>query len=53
MKQWFAAALAWTGLAQAHEGHGIAQAVHWHVADAVGLVVAAVAVATVWWLGRK
>ena len=38
---------------QAHDGHGLGGDAHWHAVDAVGFVGAAVAVAAVWWLGRR
>ena len=53
MKHWLASLWAWIGVAQAHEGHGMAEAVHWHAVDAIGFVVAGIAVAAVWWLGRN
>ena len=45
----FAALLA--PLAFAHEGHGL-EGAHGHATDAVGLVVAIVAVAAAIWFGR-
>ena len=46
--------LAWTGLTQAHEGHGLPGLSHWHADDAlVWLAVAAVAGAGLWLARRK
>ena len=40
-------------LAQAHEGHGLAGASHWHVTDAWGFIAgAAVIAAAIWFSGR-
>jgi hypothetical protein len=48
-----AASLAWTsGLALAHEGHGLSGGSHWHATDTLGLLLGAVAVAVVVWLSR-
>ncbi len=48
-----AAALA-TAAAQAHEGHGLPGASHWHATDVVGLVlVVALAAGAAWWTRRK
>ncbi len=48
-----AALLAWTsGLAFAHEGHGLGDASHWHATDTLGLLIGAAAVAAVIWFGR-
>lgn len=38
--------------AQAHEGHGLASASHWHATDAIGFAVVAVAIAAVLWSRR-
>jgi len=47
------AALLAAGWAAAHEGHGPANP-HWHASDLFGLVLAAAAVAGLWWWrGRK
>jgi hypothetical protein len=46
--------LAWTGLTQAHEGHGLPGLSHWHADDVlVWLAVAAVAGAGLWLARRK
>jgi hypothetical protein len=53
MKTLLASFAAWTApLAFAHEGHGL-EGSHGHATDAVGLVVALVAVAAALWFGRK
>ncbi len=54
MKKQFLAlwTLAGAGLAQAHEGHGLPGASHWHATDAAWLL-AAVAVAGLWLARRK
>ncbi len=40
--------------AQAHEGHGIEGASHYHATDVWGFVVIAIAAAVVWWFtGRN
>jgi hypothetical protein len=45
------AALATT--AQAHEGHGMPGASHWHASDAVGCAVLAAVVAAALWSTRR
>jgi hypothetical protein len=40
-------------LAQAHEGHGIAGADHWHATDTLGFLALAGVVAAFIWLGRR
>ena len=47
----FSMLAAWAGLAQAHDGHGLPGASHWHAGD-VALVLAAVAVVGLW-LARR
>lgn len=39
-------------LAQAHEGHGIEGASHYHATDVWGFVAFAGVVAVMWWIGR-
>ena len=39
-------------VAQAHEGHGMAGATHWHATDAWGLALLGAAVALALWLRR-
>jgi hypothetical protein len=57
MKQFLMATLA--GLAavvtsaQAHEGHGMPGALHWHATDSVGYVVLAAVVAAALWSTRR
>jgi hypothetical protein len=47
---WAALSCCW---AQAHEGHGLPGAVHWHGSDAWGFVLALALVAgLIWWGGR-
>ena len=41
-----------TGLAAAHDGHGVSGA-HWHASDLFGPLVLAVAVAALWFWRRK
>lgn len=42
------------GTAQAHEGHGLDAASHWHASDTLGFVlVGLVCVAVAWYAGRK
>jgi hypothetical protein len=38
--------------AQAHEGHGIDAASHYHATDALGFLAALAVVAALWWMGR-
>ncbi len=38
-----------TALAQAHEGHGIEGASHYHATDVWGFVAIAIVAAVVWW----
>ena len=40
-------------LAQAHEGHGLSGAAHWHSTDAVGFVLAAAIGAALWFTRGK
>ncbi|NBD19822.1 hypothetical protein GTZ97_03940 [Aquabacterium fontiphilum] len=43
-----------TPLSLAHEGHGLPGAAHWHATDVLGFIaVGAVAVALIWFKGRK
>ena len=37
---------------QAHSGHGVQQASHWHASDSVGFLMVAALVALVIWLSR-
>jgi hypothetical protein len=47
-------ASAFAATAQAHEGHGLDAATHWHATDTVGFLAALVVTAgLVWWRGRK
>lgn len=49
-------ALSLSGLAaQAHEGHGLPGAHHWHATDVFGYVALAAAIGAAWWWwsGRK
>ncbi len=40
--------------AQAHEGHGLPGATHWHATDVAGLVaIVALAAGAAWWIRRK
>ena len=39
-------------LAQAHEGHGIEGASHYHATDALGFLAALAVMAALWWIGR-
>ena len=39
--------------AQAHEGHGLPGASHWHSTDAIGYVVLAAVVAAALWSTRR
>ena len=39
-------------LAQAHEGHGMEGAAHYHATDVWGFVALAGVVAVMWWIGR-
>jgi hypothetical protein len=39
-------------LAQAHEGHGIEGASHYHATDAWGFLAALAVVVVMWWMGR-
>jgi hypothetical protein len=49
-----AAAALTAAAAQAHEGHGLPGASHWHATDALGLVlVVALAAGAAWWIRRK
>ena len=48
-----ATALAWAGLVQAHEGHGLPGVAHWHASDALLYLGVAVAVAAGLWLSRR
>lgn len=41
------------GAAQAHEGHGLPGAGHWHGTDVLGYVLIAVIAATLWYTRRK
>ncbi len=45
--------LALSGLAHAHEGHGLGAVSHWHATDVMGLVALAVALALGLWFTRK
>ena len=47
------ATLAGHGLAQAHEGHGLPGAAHWHASDALLYLGVAVAVAAGLWFTRR
>ena len=43
-----------SGLAHAHEGHGLPGASHWHATDSFGLIALAAGIAAaLWWRGRK
>jgi hypothetical protein len=54
MKQFLIAPLAaLAGLAQAHEGHGLPGASHWHASDTVGYVVLVAVIAAAWWSTRR
>ena len=54
MKRLPLALLLASGLATAHEGHGMAGASHWHATDTLGLLALGVGVAAaLWWRGRK
>ena len=55
MKKLLAACAALTAtLAQAHEGHGMPGASHWHATDVVGLVLVVAVAAGAWlWIRRK
>lgn len=47
---WAALSCSW---AQAHEGHGLPGATHWHGSDVWGFVLALALVAgLIWWGGR-
>ena len=47
------ATLLWTATAAlAHEGHGLAQPVHWHATDTAGFAFVAVLAALALWSGR-
>ncbi len=49
-----AAAASLATAAQAHEGHGLPGASHWHATDVVGIVVVVALVAGAWlWSRRK
>lgn len=53
MKSLFAtAALSAAALAQAHSGHGMESAVHWHATDAWGFVLLGAVVALALWIRR-
>ncbi len=39
--------------AQAHEGHGMSGASHWHATDTAGLLLVAVLAAGALWLSRR
>ena len=41
-----------TGLALAHEGHGLAGPSHWHATDVFGVVVVVAAIGLAIWFGR-
>jgi hypothetical protein len=41
------------GWAQAHEGHGMVGASHWHGTDVAGFVLAVLVVAALIWFGGK
>ncbi|WP_156901237.1 hypothetical protein [Azohydromonas australica] len=49
----------WAGLAtiatsvQAHEGHGLPGASHWHASDTVGYTVLVAVIAVAWWSTRR
>ena len=38
--------------AQAHEGHGMVSASHYHATDVLGFFAALAVVAALWWMGR-
>ena len=40
-------------LAQAHEGHGIEGASHYHATDVWGFVAFVGVIAVMWWMGRN
>jgi hypothetical protein len=40
-------------VAQAHEGHGLPGASHWHSTDVIGYVLAAVIGAALWFTRKK
>ena len=37
---------------EAHEGHGIEGASHYHATDVLGFLAALAVIAAVWWMGR-
>jgi hypothetical protein len=37
---------------QAHEGHGMVSASHYHATDVLGFLAALAVVAALWWMGR-
>ena len=54
MNKLLAAAAALTATrAQAHEGHGLPGASHWHATDALGLVLVVALAAGAWWWTRR
>jgi hypothetical protein len=48
-----AALLLATATAQAHQGHGLPGASHWHATDTAGLLLVAVLAAGALWLSRR
>jgi len=39
---------------QAHEGHGMPNAAHWHATDVLGFIAGAAVIGALWWWrGRK
>jgi hypothetical protein len=48
----FSLLAAWAGLAQAHDGHGLPGASHWHAGD-VALLLAAAAALGLWLMQRN
>ena len=39
--------------AQAHEGHGLSGATHWHASDTLGLLLVVVAAGALAWAARR
>ena len=43
----------WPMFVQAHEGHGMEGASHYHATDAWGFFAALAVIAIMWWMGRN